>query len=155
VISLNPLGLAFDVYAGEYEHRLARRSTLGGAVSFYSPRDWSYLSMEGKYRYYPQGAALRGVSVGGTLGVTRIASRYGPYECDPYTCSGGLPNESYAALTLGFEIDYQWLLGEKQDFVIATGIGAKRFFGSKFINDGLYGITKALPVVRLSVGYSF
>lgn len=156
VVSGNPLGLAFGVLSGEYEKKFRTNTTIGAAASFYAPEDWSYLSAEGKYRYYPQGVALKGFSIGGTGGFTRIASRISDDVRD-YCGSFGedcsdVEDGSATALTIGVELDYQWLLGEKQNFAVTGGLGAKRFV---YLGDGLNGASGGMPVVRLSVGYAF
>lgn len=145
VISVNPIGLLFEVLSAEYERTFSPSSTLGAAVTLFSPDEFTYFSAEGKYRYYPQGRPLQGFSFGGGAGFTLVSSDYEDTcaECE---------DESATALSISIGLDYQWLLGANERFAVAAGIGGKRLF---FLGDELEGAAAGYPTARVSVGYAF
>jgi hypothetical protein len=142
----------FDVFNGEYEHVMSRSASVGVAATYYFPRDYTYLTGEVKVRYYPSEHAPDGFSLALTGGVT--------HETTEHTCYSGSydGSSSYSSCadartdrpTLGFELDYNWLLGPARHFTIGTGIGAKRFFGTK-----TYDSLDGLPTGRLALGVAF
>ena len=142
LLSFNPLGVVFEYFSGEFEHAFSRSASIALAGSYASPYDLSYSSVDIIGRYYPDGA-LRGFSIGPTVGYTHVADNYSCYN----TCSNGSTN----AFTLGVELDYSWLVGRSQRFGIETGIGAKRLFYTGRNSLG----SDALPTARVSVGYAF
>jgi hypothetical protein len=87
------------------------------------------------FRFYPQGAALSGLFVGGRAGVHRVSD----------------DDESAIAFGTGFELGYNWLLGADRDFDISIGIGATRLFGADLEGDSV-----TIPQRRLvNIGYAF
>lgn len=142
LLSFNPLGVVFEYFSGEFEHAVSRSASLAIAGSYASPFGLSYSSVDLIGRYYPDGA-LRGFSIGPTVGYTHVADNYSCYD----VCFNGGSN----AFTLGVELDYSWLLGRSQRFGIETGIGAKRLF---YTGKNSLG-SDALPTGRISIGYAF
>lgn len=147
VVSGSPLSFVFGALSAEYERAATHLTTIGGAATLYDVGEWSYTSAEGKWRYYPNGA-LRGFSIGATAGLSRVAAD--GVECDEWECRGA--SGSATAATFGLQLDYQWFLGLKKNFVVATGLGAKKL---TFIGEGLDGAAVTLPTVRLGIGYGF
>jgi hypothetical protein len=159
VISINPFGVVAGVYSAEFERSLGRNTSIGLAGTLWrhsvdyaevdgtANGDVTYLSTDGKLRYYP-GEALRGFSVGALLGGTRLR---GAIEA----CAVGSPCESESgsvwALSTGVEVDYSWALGERRNFYVVTGLGAKRLFPL----EGNVDATLAYPFLRFSIGYAF
>lgn len=143
VITVNPLGIVFGGLSGDYERRIAPARTVGVGGSYYALDGFSYSALEAKYRWYPNGTALRGFSLGAIGGFVRGAG-------SDDDCTGVCTDESATAATLGINLDYQWLLGARRNFAVATGIGAKRFFGLD-----LDGASAGLPTIRLAVGWAF
>jgi Protein of unknown function (DUF3575) len=141
VISISPISLVFGVIGAEYERALGPTQSFGVSGTFYRPELFSYLSGEVKYRYYPQEKALEGFSVGVTGGLTQIG-----------THGTESSNESGTAASVGFALDYQWLLGPKKHFAVTLGTGARRLipFGTKVDGSSL-----TLPTARISIGRGF
>ena len=148
VISINPLSLVFGGISGEYERQASATTTFGVGATLWAPDEFTYLSAEAKYRFYPQAKSLRGFSIGGTAGFTHVSADYDDFGCDFYDCG----DDTATAATIGIELGYQWLLGPAENFAVATGIGAKRLI---FLGDDLRGVSGGLPTVRRSVGYAF
>jgi hypothetical protein len=147
LLSINPLGVVFEYFSGEFEHATTRATSLAIGASYTSPFDISYTSVDLIGRYYPAEQGLRGFSIGPTLGYTSVSD---DYSCAPPTfdvCSTSKSN----AVTAGIQLDYSWILGPSQHFGIELGLGAKRLF---YQGDHGRG-SDALPTGRLSVGYSF
>jgi hypothetical protein len=142
LVLINPFGAVFDVISGEYEHVLSRGATIGFAGTYYAPSDFKYFTTEIKLRYYPSERAPDGFSAGLSAGVTHVSGELLCFDvCD---------QTSVNRPTVGFDLDYNWLLGPSRRFTIGTGIGAKRFFGNK--QDGsLDGV----PTGRLALGIAF
>ena len=140
MISISPISLLFGLLGAEYERRLAPASSFGLSAQSYRNNDFSYLSAEAKYRYYPQEKALEGFAVGITGGVTRIGER------------NQSENDSGAALSLGFALDYQWLLGPRRKFAVILGTGARRLIP---IGTEIDGSSLTLPTARIAIGRGF
>lgn len=140
VISISPIGLLFGLLGAEYERRLAPSSSFGVSAQSYANDDFSYLSADLKYRYYPQEKALEGFAVGITGGVTRIGER------------NQSENDSGSAVSLGFALDYQWLLGPRRNFAVILGTGARRLIP---IGTEIDGSSLTLPTARIAIGRAF
>lgn len=149
VISVQPLGTMIDVYAGEIEHALTPSWTLGVGGSNWNPDfggiGFAYTSVDVKLRYYPEQHALRGFSFGGQGGYSRITTR------NSFTDDGSTDRNSMGGPSIGFALDYSWLLGPSQSFYIGLGAGAKKVFASS--NDG--NAKFRYPTARISVGMAF
>lgn len=138
VVSASPISILFGFFGAEYERALSTTSTVGASGNFYGSGLVTYLSADAKYRYYPQGAALKGFSLGGSAGFARISVDNGF-------------NNAGAAFSFGVEMDYNWLLGKEKRFYVGVGGGAKRYFGSD-----LEGVSFTVPTLRLvNIGYAF
>ena len=140
VLSISPLSLVFGVIGAEYERALGPTQSFGVSGTFYRPEEFYYLSGEVKYRYYPQEKALEGFAVGITGGLTQIGTH------------GTTSDKSGTAASVGFAIDYQWLLGPKKHFAVTLGAGARRLiaFGTQ-----VDGASLTLPTARISIGRGF
>jgi|SRR5688572_28787313 len=138
LISSNPIGLLFEWYNAEFERAVSPTVSLAGAASSYDFDDARYTSVDGIVRYYPAARAIRGFSIGASVGYIDISED----ECE--FCS----DESGSSATLGIRADYVWIIGRDQHFTAAAGIGAKRLF-----NDDLG--TEGVPIGRLSIGWAW
>ncbi|GAC1695354.1 MAG: hypothetical protein NVS9B3_13520 [Gemmatimonadaceae bacterium] len=150
VLSAQPISLILQVYAAEVEHALSPTTTLGVGGTYLPLRnnwDSKYLSGDIKFRYYPDGHALRGFSFGAQAGYTEISER-------GYSSTPGVPGplNTSSGPTIGVSLDYNWLLGESRSFYVGLGAGAKRLF---ITDKGYRDISFAYPTVRLSVGYAY
>lgn len=141
LISSNPIGIIFEWFNGEFEHAIKPTVSLAVAGSHFGFDDANYTSIDGIARYYPSARAIRGFSIGGSVGGVRVSED---------NCDGCTPFDE-SAFTLGIRGDYVWILGRDQRFAVAAGIGAKRLFYSENDNVG----TEGLPIGRLSVGYAW
>ena len=136
-ISANPFLLLFEWFNIEYEHKVSDTGTFGFIASGFSfdEGDETYRGFSGFYRFYPQGAALSGFSLGGRLGYHRISD----------------DGDHGDAFALGVDLGYSWLLGAKRNFYIGLGLGATRLFGGD-VDDGRV----VIPSLRLiNVGFAF
>lgn len=143
VVSVNPVALvALGLFSMDYEQRLGQDTTWGVSLSYFDWRDRNYLSLDGKLRYYFGGEGLEGLSVGFILGMNRAGRDED--EVDERSRRSG------AAVGLGFVAEQQWLVGSGERFAVTLGAGGKRLF---FLRD--VGAQRALPTVRLSIGWAF
>lgn len=147
VLSVQPLGAVFGVFAGEYERAAGASVTWGIGATYwgsgFSGGGARYTSAEFKLRAYPNGVALNGFSVGGAVGYTSISGNGNSYS-SASTIGGP---------TFGVLLEYQWLLGPKKEWTFALGAGAKALF----INDSNTSIDfiGKYPTARVSVGYAW
>ncbi len=141
IVSISPINLIFGLYGAEYERKINARNSWGASAGYFTLGGFSYLNSEVKYRYYPQEKALEGFGVGLSSGLTRIA-------VDDNTTS----KESTTALSVGFVLDYQWLLGSRKNFVITLGSGARRLV---VVGKDLPDANLILPTFRLAIGRGF
>jgi hypothetical protein len=142
LISANPIGLLFEWYNGEYERAMSSTASLAIAASRFDFDNETYTAVDGIARYYPSGRALRGLSVGASLGFVDIQD---DYDC-PF--DEACIQEGGTSATLGIRGDYVWIIGRDQVFTVATGLGAKRVLAD---DVG----TEFIPIGRLSIGYAF
>jgi hypothetical protein len=142
LVSANPIGLLFEWYNGEFEHAVTPTVSLGIAGSSYDIDNTRYASVDGIARYYPAARALRGFSIGASVGFIDLNDHQN-YD----NCIGCTPDSGTSA-TIGVRGDYVWIIGKEQRFAVAAGIGAKRL-----LNDNLG--TEGVPIGRLSIGYAW
>ena len=118
-ISINPLGIPFDLLSAEVESGIAQGMTLGASGSHIDVGDQRFSSADFKFRYYPSEVVLLGISVGASVGMLRYSD----------IRDAGV-RETLDAPTFGAILDYNWMLGAQRRFVVGTGIGAKRILAS-------------------------
>ena len=141
LVSANPIGLLFEWYNGEIEHAISSTSSIAFAASRFSFDDPEHYTVaDAIVRYYPAARALRGFSVGASVGIVDFRDRSDCYD----VCY----DDSGTAGTIGIRGDYVWIIGRDQHFSVSTGIGAKRVFGNDIGTEGL-------PIGRLSLGYAW
>jgi hypothetical protein len=135
IISANPFGLMLRWWNVEFERKITPSSTWGVGASFLGCCGADFASVNGLWRYYPQGAALSGVYLGARVGVY-----HSPHA-----------GQSGSALGMGFEVGYSWLLGAHRDVGLSVGVGLTRLVGSR--HDDWPAV---VPTVRLlNVGIAF
>jgi hypothetical protein len=102
-----------------------------------------YSSEDLKLRYYPNNAALFGFSVGGSVGFSQAKGT-----------DGSGTDQSVSAPSFGVLLEYQWIMGEKKNFALALGAGAKTLMVSE---DKLSSTDFVVhyPTARVSIGYAF
>lgn len=147
VISMQPLTAVLGVFSGEYERAASQSTSIGVGATYWGSGfgggDFTYLSGDFKLRYYPQGQALYGFSIGGSLGFTHVAA----LNDNPQD------HGSTTAASLGVLLEYGWVLGVQKSFYIGLGAGAKALFiaDKEFSSD----VTLRYPTARISVGWAF
>ena len=139
LVSANPIGLLFQWYNAEFERAVAPTVSLAGAASSYDFDDARYTSVDGILRYYPAAKAVRGFSIGASVGYIDI---------DEDDCGGFCSDDSGSSATVGVRADYVWIIGRDQHFAAAAGIGAKRLFNNDLGTEGV-------PIGRLSIGWAW
>lgn len=146
VISIQPLSAMLTVYAGEFERRLTPSVTIGIGGTYWNAGDdeFTYTSGDVKLRYYPSAQALQGFAFGGSVGLTSVEAN------DENTQDSG----SASGPNIGVLLEYSWLLGERRNFFVGLGAGAKALLISddEFSDDS---VTLRYPTARISVGFAF
>ena len=137
VVTIQPLGIPALWFSGEYEGAAHSNLSLGAGGSYFSIADITYTSFDAKVRFYPA-QALRGFAVGITGGYSRITHDE--------------TEDDVSAPTVGTQLDYQWLLGERRRFALALGLGLKRVIVK---DEDLPDFSVVYPTARMSVGYAF
>ncbi|MEO8577643.1 MAG: DUF3575 domain-containing protein [Gemmatimonadales bacterium] len=138
LISANPIGLLFQWYNAEFEHAVAPTVSLAVAASSYDFDNARYGSVDGIVRYYPAARAVKGFSIGASVGFIDINE-------DPCEfCS----DDSGSSATVGVRADYVWIIGRDQHFSAQAGVGAKRLFNNDLGTEGV-------PIGRLSIGWAW
>lgn len=134
-ISANPFGLVIKWFNAEYERKLTNTMTIGASGSNFSFDGADLRRFNALFRYYPQGAALTGVYLGGRGGIARVS------EFD----------ESAHAFSTGVEVGYSWLFGSKRNVGLSIGAGVDRLFGGDLDNFDI-----VWPNIRLvNIGIAF
>lgn len=141
-IGFNPLGLPANVFTLEIENAVASGITLGGVGSYIDVDHSRYTTGEFKLRYYPSDVVLRGFAVGATGGFTRYRNIVSDTA------------RTLSAPTIGILLDYDWLLGRSERFLVGTGIGAKRILASKSERERA-DVDYATMTARLILGFAF
>jgi hypothetical protein len=151
-IAINPLGVIFRIYSGEFERRVNPAWSLGLSSTYWggefgdfdTSADVSYLSVDAKARYYPAGRAFEGFGFGGLVGLTTLSGELRDEE--------GRTRDRGNAVSIGVVLDYNWLLGANNRFLVGLGVGAKRLYA---LDVEEADITVAYPTARLSICYAF
>lgn len=152
-IAADPLGLPFDIFSLEFESAVANGITLGGLGSYTNFQGTGigktrYQTLEVGGHYYPGEVVLRGFSLGFNVGYTwfrRDTTITGPPASDHTTL--GAP-------TVGLDVNYNWMLGPLQRFLIGMGVGAKRVLASEDARKAV-GVGRAYPTARFVMGLAF
>lgn len=150
-IGFNPLGLPANVFTLELENAVSSGITVGAVGSYIDFDDSRYTTADFKVRYYPSEVVLRGFAVGASAGFTRYS--HVVTESDP-TQGSFRVRESLSAPTAGILLDYNWLLGRSERFVVGTGIGAKRILASESERQRAH-VDYATITTRLILGFAF
>jgi hypothetical protein len=146
-LSLSPvLGIPFTFVTFEYERAVVPTFSLAPYFSYFEVDDGSYTSFALRGRFYPGEEAPQGFSVGLVGGATRIIDD--DICCDifpdPGRASGTYP-------TLEVTLDYNFLVGKTDRFLIATGVGGKRIF----VRGDDYDLPTVYPTFRFQLGFTF
>lgn len=154
-IAINPFGIPLGFVNAEYEAVVGSGVTLGVNGSYSEDvfdDDDDYAAAELKARYYPAERGLRGFAVGLGVGYARVeqqtSERFFP---------GGVQRTSRVTdgPALSVSVDYNWLLGRRQRFLVGLGLGAKRIFADDPRDDEFFDDPRALPTGRFVIGFAF
>jgi hypothetical protein len=144
-IAFNPIGLPFGLFSADYERALSPGITIGigGSYVDYINSSRSDAWFDAKALYYPGEEALKGFAVGMTAGYHRSSDKESLFGNELRRDGGP---------TLGVVVDYNWLLGRRNRFVVGLGLGAKRVL--KNVSDDS-ALSEVLPNGRFSIGLAF
>lgn len=160
-VSINPLGIPFGVAAAEAERTVGTGGVALGVGAFTTiggdlfDDEYRYTSAQLKLKYYPAERGLRGFAVGVTAGVAHARDVRQVYAYDPGSGSftGVQPvRRSATAPTLGAVLDYNFLIGRRQRFLVGLGVGARRVLAGERSREPL-GHT--IPDGRLQIGFGY
>lgn len=153
LVSINPLGIPFNIFSGELEGAIAQGFTLAGNVSYtdLGSTDPRFASAEMKGRYYPQEVALSAFSVGLGIGILKYSKGFD--EFDALGNRTGTRRVAHTTPTISIGTDYNWLLGAERRFLVGGGVGAKRML-NRGDNDELK-VPRAYPTARFTIGLAF
>jgi len=121
LFAINPLGIPFEIVSVEFEGALHEAFTLAGNFSYFSPDAYTRSSVEVKGRLYPNEQAPRAFSVGFGLGAVNTRENI--------ASDGVLVRQDKTYPSIGVYVDYNWMLGRSNRFLVGTGLGAKRILG--------------------------
>lgn len=141
-IGFNPLGVPANIFTVEMENAVSSGISLGVVGSYIDVNHDRYATADFKARYYPTEVVLRGFAVGISAGVTRYSK-----EVDGV-------RQSLSAPTAGILVDYNWLLGRNERFLVGTGVGAKRVLASTIERERAH-VDYATITTRLILGFAF
>lgn len=133
VVSANPFGLLISLFNAEYERRVSESATAGLGGSSYSSSDDDYVNADLFFRYYPSGKPFEGWAFGVKAGATKV-------------------NDQGTFFGFGFDTNWSWLLGKKDNFYVGAGLGLKRLYGTNDLRSDL----KFIPTIRIiNIGVAF
>jgi hypothetical protein len=141
-IGFNPLGLPTNIFTLELENAVSSGLSVGAVGSYIDVDHSRYTTADVKVRYYPSEIVLRGFAVGVSAGVTRFSNEVNDVR------------QSLSAPTAGILLDYNWLLGRSERFLVGTGIGAKRVLASQSERQRAH-VDYARVTTRLILGFAF
>ncbi len=141
-VGFNPLGVPANVFTLELENAVTSGITVGAVGSYIDFDKSRYATADFKVRYYPGEVVLRGFAVGVSAGATR------------YSHMVSDARQSLSAPTAGILLDYNWLLGRSERFLVGTGIGAKRILASESERQRAH-VDYATVTTRLILGFAF
>lgn len=144
LLSINPLGIPFEYFSGEYERNVSGLTTFGLQASYLNIDDGSYSTVEAKVRFYPNEEAPTGFSLGLATGITRVSE-------DRYNGTSS-ENVSETRPTIAVIVDYNWVLGKAKRVIVGGGVGAKRLIGS---SGDFLDIETAYPTARFQIGVRY
>jgi len=152
-LGANPLGIPFDIVSAEVETVVAPGGTIGAVASYNDFDNTRYTTADARFKYYPGEIAMRGFSIGMSLGWTKFRAETFQ-SCPPpnFTCAATDANLN--AGTLGVLVDYNWAQGPSQRFIIGTGVGAKRILAPADKREPL-GLERAYITGRFVIGLLF
>jgi len=141
-VAINPLAIPFDIVSGEIETGIAQGVTIGALASYTRLDDDRYTTFDAKFRYYPGEVVLRGFSLGASVGYTHFVTTSTPQR------------QELDFPTLGIILDYNWLIGRHERFLVGAGVGAKRVLASSDDRDRV-ALDHAYVTARFVIGFTF
>lgn len=154
VVAINPFLPLLDSFQGEFEKKLRANLSVAVSASYLGFGDGDskrYTNADVKLRLYPAERALEGFAIAAGLGAGRQSTV--PYvDCTGVNTPCRSARVSRTGPAFSMEMQYQWLLGKRQNTAVSVGGGAKRYFISETANSD---IAEFMPTLRLTVGYAF
>lgn len=152
-LGANPLGIPLDIVSLEAETAMSAAATIGAGLSYNDIDHRVYRTADARFKYYPGEIAMRGFSIGLSVGYTKFT---GPetFRYDPFGNPTTTPASSLSAGTIGVLVDYNWAQGPSQRFVIGTGIGTKRILAPADQRDKV-GLDRPYVTGRFVIGLLF
>jgi len=141
---INPLGIPFEIVSVEFEAALHDAFTLAANFSYFSPDEFTRSSFEIKGRLYPNERAPRAFSVGFGLGAVNTRENV--------FVDGVEVKQDKTYPSIGVYVDYNWLLGKRDRFMVGTGFGAKRILGD---SDDFEDAPFVYGTARFLIGVAF
>src|SRR5262249_7126908 len=141
-IGFNPLGVPANVFTLELENAVSSGITIGAVGSYIDFDNHRFTTADFKLRYYPSEVVLRSFAIGVSAGVTRYSKPVLGVR------------QSLSAPTAGILVDYNWLLGRSERFIIGTGVGVKRILASQDERKRA-DVDYATATTRLILGFAF
>jgi hypothetical protein len=154
LIALNPLGIPFEIASIEGETAITAGMTAGVAVSYADIDAELYRTLDLKARYYPGEIALRGFSMGLSLGYTQFGRPDPAFTPADPDVPEEAPRVTLGSTTVGITVDYNWMVGAAERFVVGGGFMAKRVLASPARREAI-GLDRAYPAARFVVGLAF
>jgi hypothetical protein len=152
IISINPLGIPFEIASAEIESVMLPGVTFGGALNYVAAGDSPrFFTGDIKARYYPGEVAMDGFSIGLGVGFVRYSDKVWVQGIGG---EGVETREKLTAPSVSVLVDYNFLLGAQRRFVIGTGVGAKRVLASRGDRERV-DMPRAYPFARFVIGLAF
>ncbi len=146
LFTINPLGIPFEYFSGEYERSISGLTSLGLQGSYLNIDDGSYSTVEAKLRFYPNEEWPRGFAIGLAGGITRVKGE----QYNAVTQQNAFEAETRP--TIAVIVDYNWVMGKSQRVIVGAGVGAKRLIGT---SGDFLDIDTGYPTARFQIGVKF
>ena len=136
VLLVNPLEF-FLFYNLTFLHRLSDNSAIAVGARTPTIRRLGGAGVNGEYRYYPKGRALKGFYFAPIVSINRLNA----------------DNESLTASSVGARAGWQWFAGS--DFSIGFGLGLDYYIAKDSDDDDLETFDGTVPALRFNLGYAW
>ena len=154
IIAINPFLPLLGSFQAEFEKKLQANLSIAVSASYLDLGDDDsnrYTNADVKLRLYPAERALDGFGIAAGLGIGSQSTV--PFlDCIGVNAPCRNTRVSRTGPAFSVEMQYQWLLGKKQNTAVAVGGGAKRYFISDTANEDFNDF---MPTLRLTIGYAF
>ncbi len=153
VVKVNPLGMAFGIFNGTFEHALNEKTSVTVGLNYFN---WKVINTSGlggevAYRFYfsKNNDAPEGIYAAPFAGINSLT-----YKWDHYNDDGSAiihDKETAMFVTIGAQAGYQWIFDSGLALDLYFGYGYAVVGG--FENYGAYAAGR--PKLGVAVGYNF